>query len=228
MLIQVITVEGGKRPAHEIQALGARLRTAGHEVVVHRFAAAAGYRGRSGRDDAIVNAIWESDRACFRRARERAAPWTLVLEEDCEIEDVEGIAVAERFVTAHPGEVDVFFLGASPNCWWRPTGAAPVVRYSHVYWWHAVVFTASFWTRFDGPRTWHGANDVHFCPLIASGEVRAYGLRRQAAFQRDRRCAFSERVLYAWPWGDGRLVAGAALALAAVWALARPRDGSPR
>jgi hypothetical protein len=96
-----------------------------------------------------------------------------------------------------------------------------VVRFSHAYWWHAVVFTSSFWERFDAPRTWRTANDIHFCPLIASGQVRAYGLRRQVAFQGDRRFRFAERVLYGWRWGDGRQAAGAVVAGALLWRLAR-------
>mgnify|MGYP001082266345 CR=1 FL=1 len=91
MLIQIITVEGGKRPRDEIESLAGRLGAAGHEVVVHRFAPAGGYAGRSGRDGGIVEAIWESDRACFEYARARSQGLTLVLEEDCEIEDASGV-----------------------------------------------------------------------------------------------------------------------------------------
>lgn len=213
MLVQIITVDRSKRPARDLAALERQLVEAGHEVVVHRAAAVTAYAGRSGHDETVIQAIWDNDRACFARARRAGAPYTLVLEDDCELDDVAGLEIARRFLDAHTGDVDLFFLGASPNCWWRPTGDRDVVRFSHVYWWHAVIFTRRFIDRLgDAERTWHGPNDLHFSRRIGRGEVRAYGLRRPVAFQIDRRWP-GITALYGFPWGDGRQVlAGLAVA----------------
>lgn len=219
MLIQIITVDRSKRPATDLEALVRQLTDAGHEVVRHHASAAASYAGRSGHDEAVIEAIWRNDLACFARARQAGVPYTLILEDDCEIDDPAGIDVARRFIEAHPGKVDLFFLGASPNCWWRRTGDSDVVEFAHVYWWHAVVFTRHFIERFgDASRTWRGPNDLHFSRLVRHGTVRAFGLRRPVAFQCDRRW-FGESVLYRFPWGDGRrFAAGAgALALGLAW-----------
>src|SRR5262249_8478286 len=156
-----------------------RLKAAGHEVVCHQFVPAPAYAGRSADVNEIVEAIWESDRACFAYARRVDAPFTLVLEEDCEIEDLGGLEIAASFIEAHGQEIDLFFLGASPNCWWTRTTDSNVVKYSHAYWWHAVIFTRAFMDRYDGRRTWSEANDIHFSKLIATGDVRAFGLRTQ-------------------------------------------------
>jgi hypothetical protein len=217
MLIQILTVDRSKRPAAELQDLALRLRARGHEVVVHRGTAAKAYVGRSAGAEAIIDAIWTGDRACFHYAERRKVPWTLVLEDDCELENLDGIDVAEAFLGTHRGPVDLFFLGASPNCWWTGTSDREVVRYSHVYWWHAVVFTSSFIDRYDRPRTWTGDNDIHVARLVASGEIAAFGLRRQVAFQCDRRNRFAERVLHRWPWGDGRWLALTALVAVLAW-----------
>jgi hypothetical protein len=217
MLIQIMTVDRSKRPEHELQTLARRLEARGHEVIVRRFAAARSYAGRSADVGEIVAAIWESDRACFEYAHRRQAPYTLILEDDCELDGLEGIDTAESFIVAHPEQVDLFFLGASPNCWWTATGDERVVRYSHAYWWHAVVFTTTFIDRHAGPRTWTTANDIHFSALIRSGDVRAYGLRRQMAFQADRRNRIAETLLYRCPWGDGRRIAALALVAWMLW-----------
>jgi hypothetical protein len=206
VLIQIITVDPGKRRLDDVRRLEARLVARGHDVICHRFSAAPGYMGRSADDNEIVEAIWRNDRVCFAHARQQQAEYTLVLEEDCEIDDLDGIEAAASFLAAHPDEVDLFFLGASPNCWWRRTADRRVVKYSHAYWWHAVIFTRSFIARFDGPRTWREPNDIHFSRLIGAGEVRAFGLRRQVAFQQDRRSWLAEHVLYRFPWGDGRRI----------------------
>jgi hypothetical protein len=217
MLIQILTVDRSKRPAAALQDLIERLRARGHEVVVHRFAAAKAYVGRSAGVEAVLDAIWTNKRGCFQYAQRHNVPYTLVLQDDCELDDLDGIDVAESFVRTHEGPVDLFFLGASPNCWWTGTEDRRVVKYSHVYWWHAVVFTTSFIERHEQPRTWTGANDIHMTKLVASGEIAAFGLRRQVAFQCDRRNRFAERVLYAWPWGDGRWLAAMALFAVLAW-----------
>jgi len=220
MLAQVITTGDGRRPAEHVAALETGLTAAGHTVVVHRFRPASSYEGFSARNEAVIDAIWTSFRHCLNYARERRLPATLVLEDDCEITDPAAIAVAERFIAAHPNQVDLFFLGASPNCWWQKTADPDVIRFSHVYWFHAVVFTSRFIERFaDVPRTWTGANDLHFARLIARGDVAAFGLRRQVAFQRNRRNRLAERVLYRFPWGDGRRFAAPAAAAALWWSV---------
>ena len=144
MLIQIITVDRSKRPEHEVRDLARRLEARGHDVVIQRFPAARPYAGNSADVGEVVGAIWESDRACFEYARQRRAPYTLILEDDCEIDELGCLDTAEAFIAQHPGEVDMFFLGASPNCWWTTTADDRVVKYSHVYWWHAVIFTRSF------------------------------------------------------------------------------------
>jgi hypothetical protein len=217
VLIQIITVDRGKRSREDLQTLAERLEARGHEVVFHRSAAARTYGGRSGDVDDTVAAIWESDRACFTHARAAGMRYTLILEEDCEIEDVAGLDVATSFLDAHLDEIDLFFLGASPNCWWRATKDPHIVKYSHVYWWHAVIVTRAFIERFDVARTWRDANDIHFSRLIAGGEVRAFGLRRQVAFQCDRRSWVGENLLYRFPWGDGRQLLATAAAGLLVW-----------
>lgn len=217
MRIQIVTVDRSKRPAADLEALAARLRARGHDVVIWRFTAADVYAGHSAGLDEVIEAIWTSDRACFQHARQQNAPYTLLLEDDCELTDLDGIDVAESFLRTHDGPVDLFFLGTSPNCWWSGTGDPRIVKYSHAYWWHAVVFTASFIERYEGPRTWKGGNDIQMARLMASGEIAAYGLRRQVAFQCDRRNRFAERVLYRWPWGDGRWLAAAALLGVFAW-----------
>lgn len=218
MLIQIITVDRSKRPPAELQDLAVRLRTRGHDVVIHRAVAAEAYAGRSRDIDEVVDAIWESDRTCFRYAKEHGAPYTLVLEDDCELDDLEALDLADRFVREHLDEVDLFLLGTSPNCWWRPTPDPHIVRYSHAFWWHAVIFTRSFIDRYDVPRTWRQANDIHFARRMGIRRgLRAYGLRRQIAFQKDRRSRLGEGVMTAFPWGDGRWVLVAAGVVLALW-----------
>lgn len=218
MLVQIVTVDRSKRPAAELDALRETLVAAGHTVLVRRSAAAPSYRGRSGHDQAVVEAIWEAHRGCLAYARSCGAGPTLVLEDDCEFSDVGGIVTAERFIAGRD-DVDLFFLGASPNSWWTRTADAAIVRFTHVYWWHAIVFTERFIRRFaDTPRTWRKPNDLHFSRLVAQGDLSAFGLRRQVAFQRDRRNRFAETTLYGFPWGDGRRVAlTAAAGAGALW-----------
>lgn len=222
MLVQIITVDRSPRPDSELQELAGRLRARGHEVLIRRFEPAPTYRGRSRDENEVVKAIWASHQACWRLAKEQGTTLTLVLEDDCDIDDERGIGIAQTYLEAHPGDVDLFFLGASPNCWWKNTDDRRVVRYTHVYWWHALIVTRSFIDRYgEAPRTWRCANDIHFSKLIASGAVRAYGLRAPVAFQRGRRSRLAESVLYRFPWGDGRRLAGAALALLGLWILSR-------
>lgn len=216
MLIQIITVDRSKRPESELQALAGRLRAGGHEVVIHRAIAATAYDGHSRDIQETVDAIWANDRACFHYARQHGVPYTLVLEDDCELDDLAGVEIAERFLRSHMGDVDMFFLGTSPNCWWRRTPDPDVVRYSHAYWWHGVIFTSAFIDRYDGPRTWRQANDIHFSRRFGGRGIRAFGLRRQVAFQKDRRSRLGEGLMTAFPWGDGRwLVAAAVVAVVA-------------
>jgi hypothetical protein len=126
MLIQIVTVDRSKRPAAELEALAARLRTRGHHVVIHRFTAASVYAGHSADAEAVIEAIWSSDRACFRYARQQKAPCTLVLEDDCELTDLGGIDVAESFMQTHEGPVDLSFSAPAPIA----GGPAPRARES--------------------------------------------------------------------------------------------------
>jgi hypothetical protein len=80
-----------------------------------------------------------------------------------------------------------------------------------------VIFTKRFIDRHNVPRVWTGPFDLWFSKLIAAGEIHAYGLRRQVAFQTDRRNWIAEKILYRFPWGDGRRFAAVGLAGALLW-----------